>query len=105
MLDLPPAFRDAWCLSADNGLVLGASVLGAQVLAATHSVGYRIHDSNGRWSNRSARAEYINRMHSGTLIRHYAQQAGIGPECVELSKPEFLTRPNPPWAEVKRYDW
>jgi glycosyltransferase involved in cell wall biosynthesis len=103
-LDLPPAFRDTWRLSADNCLVFGASVLGAhKYYLPTHSVGYRIHDNNGWWSNRSARAEYINKMHSGTLIRHYAQQAGIGPECVELSKLEFLTKPNPPWAEVKRY--
>ena len=40
VLDLPPAFRDAWRLSADNGLVLGASVPGAhKYYLPTHSVG------------------------------------------------------------------
>jgi glycosyltransferase involved in cell wall biosynthesis len=104
VLDLPLSFRETWRLSADNCLVFGASVLGARkYFLPTHSVGYRIHDRNGWWSNRSACAEYVNKMHSSTLIRHYAALVGMGPECVELSRLEFLTKTNPPWFEVKRY--
>ncbi len=103
-LDLPETFRKTWRLSADNCLVFGCSVLGARkYYLPTGAVRYRIHGNNGWWSNRTPRAEYINKLYSSALIRHYAGVAGLGPECVEFVKLEYKTKPNPPWAETKRY--
>ena len=103
-LDLPESFRRIWRLSADNCLVFGCSVLGAhKYYLPTGCVGYRIHGRNGWWSNRSPRIEYINKMTSSALIRHYAAKVGLGPECIEFSKLEFLTKPSPPWSETRRY--
>lgn len=103
-LDLPESFRRTWRLSADNCLVFGCSVLGAhKYYLPTGCVGYRIHDRNGWWSNRSPRIEYINKMASSALIRHYAAKVGLGPECIEFSKLEFMTKPSPPWSETRRY--
>jgi glycosyltransferase involved in cell wall biosynthesis len=103
-LDLPESFRRTWRLSADNCLVFGCSVLGAhKYYLPTGCVGYRIHGRNGWWSNRSPRIEYINKMTSSALIRHYAAKVGLGPECIEFSKLEFLTKPSPPWSEIRRY--
>lgn len=103
-LDLPESFRRTWRLSADNCLVFGCSVLGAhKYYLPTGCVGYRIHGRNGWWSNRSPRIEYINKMTSSALIRHYAAKVGLGPECIEFSKLEFLTKPSPPWSETRRY--
>lgn len=103
-VDVPESFRQTWRLSADNCLVFGASVLGAhKYYLPTGQVDYRIHGKNGWWSNRSPRLEYINKMTSSALIRHYAERVGLGPECVEFSKLEYLTKPNPPWSETKRY--
>jgi glycosyltransferase involved in cell wall biosynthesis len=103
-LDLPESLRRTWRLSADNCLVFGCSVLGAhKYYLPTGCVGYRIHGRNGWWSNRSPRIEYINKMTSSALIRHYAAKVGLGPECIEFSKLEFLTKPSPPWSEIRRY--
>ena len=103
-LDLPESFQRIWRLSADNCLVFGCSVLGAhKYYLPTGCVGYRIHGKNGWWSNQSAKIEYTNKMMSSALIRHYAQRIGLGPECIEFSKLEFMTKPRPPWRETKRY--
>ena len=103
-LDLPEAFLRTWRLSADNCLVFGCSVLGAhKYYLPTGCVDYRIHGRNGWWSNRSPRIEYINKMSSSALIRHYADRVGMGPECIEFSKLEFMTKPNPTWSETRRY--
>ncbi len=103
-LDLPESFRSTWRLSADNCLVFGCSVLGAhKYFLPTGCVGYRIHGKNGWWSNHSPRIEYTNKMNSSALIRHYAEKVGMGPECVEFCKLEFMTKPNPTWSETRRY--
>lgn len=103
-LDLPESFQHTWRLSADNCLVFGCSVLGAhKYYLPTGCVRYRIHGKNGWWSNQSARIEYINKMTSSALILHYAARTGMGLECIEFSKLEFLTMPRPPWSETKRY--
>jgi Glycosyltransferases involved in cell wall biogenesis len=103
-LDLPESFRRTWRLSADNCLVFGCSVLGAhKYYLPTGCVRYRIHGKNGWWSNQSARIEYINKMTSSALIRHYAARIGMGPECIEFTKLEYMTKPRPPWSETKRY--
>jgi glycosyltransferase involved in cell wall biosynthesis len=103
-LDLPESFQRTWRLSADNCLVFGCSVLGAhKYYLPTGCVRYRIHDKNGWWSNQSARIEYVNKMTSSALIRHYAARIGMVPECIEFSKLEYLTKPLPPWNETKRY--
>ncbi len=103
-LDLPEAFQRTWRLSADNCLVFGCSVLGAhKYYLPTGCVGYRIHGKNGWWSNQSPRIEYVNKMTSSALIRHYADRVGMGPECIEFSKLEFMTKPHPTWSETKRY--
>ncbi|GAB2538573.1 hypothetical protein GCM10027065_07840 [Rhodanobacter koreensis] len=104
VLDLPESFQSTWRLSADNCLVFGCSVLGAhKYYLPTGCVAYRIHGKNGWWSNQSARIEYINKMTSSVLIRHYAARIGMGPECIEFTKLEFMTKPRPPWSETKRY--
>jgi glycosyltransferase involved in cell wall biosynthesis len=104
VLDLPESFQRTWRLSADNCLVFGCSVLGAhKYYLPTGCVRYRIHGKNGWWSNQSPRIEYINKMTSSALIRHYAARIGMGPECIEFSKLEFMTKPRPPWNETRRY--
>jgi len=103
-LDLPESFHSTWRLSADNCLVFGCSVLGAhKYFLPTGCVDYRIHGKNGWWSNHSPRIEYTNKMSSSALIRHYAGKIGMGPECIEFSKLEFMTKPSPTWSETKRY--
>ncbi len=103
-LDLPESFRNTWRLSADNCLVFGCSVLGAhKYFLPTGGVHYRIHGKNGWWSNHSPRIEYTNKMNSSALIRHYAEKIGMGPECIEFCKLEFMTKPTPTWSETKRY--
>lgn len=103
-LDLPESFRATWRLSADNCLVFGCSVLGAhKYYLPTGCVDYRIHGKNGWWSNESPRVEYLNKMRSSALIRHYAERIGMGPECIEFSKLEFMTKPSPSWSETRRY--
>jgi glycosyltransferase involved in cell wall biosynthesis len=104
VLDVPDSFRDTWRLSADNCLVFGASVLGARkYYLPTGCVDYRIHGKNGWWSNRSATLAYTNRLRSRGLIGHYARVAGLDESCIELSKLEYKTKPDPLWAETKRY--
>lgn len=103
-LDLPQDYARTWRLSADNCLVYGASVLGARkYFLPTGSVGYRIHGNNGWWSNRTRTANFLNRLHSRALIGHYARMAGIDDSCIELAKLEYKTKPEPSWAEAKRY--
>jgi glycosyltransferase involved in cell wall biosynthesis len=104
VVDVPDSFRETWRLSADNCLVFGASVLGAKkYYLPTGSVDYRIHGKNGWWSNRSASLAYTNRLRSRGLIGYYARVAGLDESCIELSKFEYKTKPDPLWAETKRY--
>lgn len=103
-VDLPESFLSTWRLSADNCLVFGCSVLGAhKYFLPTGCVDYRIHGKNGWWSNHSPRIEYTNKMNSSALIRHFAEKVGMGPECIEFCKLEFMTKPNPMWSETRRY--
>ena len=103
-LDLPVDFRANWRLSADNCLVYGASVLGARkYYQPTGCVRYRIHGSNGWWGNRTRSNEYLNRFRSRCLIQHYAKGIGLDESCVEYTKHEFKTKPDPSWREAKRY--
>jgi glycosyltransferase involved in cell wall biosynthesis len=103
-LELPDYFRSRWRLSADNCLVFGSSILGARkYYLPTGAVRYRIHGNNGWWSNRNPKTEYFNKLASTSLIRHYASKIGLGPECVELAKLEYMTKPQPSWDEAKRY--
>jgi len=103
-LELPADYTRTWRLSADNCLVYGASVLGARkYYLPTGSVGYRIHGNNGWWSNRTQTANYLNRLHSRALVGHYARVAGLDDSCLELAKLEYRTKPDPSWAEKKRY--
>lgn len=103
-LRLPEEFLRTWRLSADNCLVYGASVMGGRkYFLPTGSVGYRIHGSNGWWSNRGPDAVFHNRLRSRALIGHYARMAGMDDSCLELAKLEFRTKPAPSWKETRRY--
>ncbi|GAB3380074.1 glycosyltransferase family 2 protein [Lysobacter fragariae] len=103
-LQLPDEIIRTWKLSADNALVYGASILGARKLyLPTGQVDYRIHDSNGWWSNQDASQGYLNRMRSRALIAHYARMVGIDDSCLELARLEFKTKPDPSWKETRRY--
>lgn len=103
-LDLPEAVAAPWRLCADNCLVFGASVLGGRKhFLPSGTVAYRIHGRNGWWSKRSADESYRNRLRSRALIAHYARVAGLDPECFELVKREYATKPAPTWAETRRY--
>ena len=103
-LELPDEVVHDWRLSADNALVYGASILGARkYYLPTGSVSYRIHGSNGWWSNLGAEQSYLNRMRSRALIGHYARMAGMDASCIELARMEFKTKPDPSWKEVRRY--
>jgi glycosyltransferase involved in cell wall biosynthesis len=103
-LQLPAEIIATWRLSADNALVYGASVLGARkYYLPTGSVGYRIHGSNGWWSNLGPAQTYLNRLRSRALIGQYARMAGIDDSCLELARFEFKTKPDPSWKETRRY--
>ncbi|HWX64877.1 MAG TPA: glycosyltransferase family 2 protein [Rhodanobacter sp.] len=103
-LDLPADFRANWRLSADNCLVYGASVLGARkYYLPTGCVRYRIHGNNGWWGNRTRSNEFLNRFRSRCLIQHYARGIGLDESCVEYTKHEFKTKPDPSWREAQRY--
>lgn len=103
-LELPEDIVRNWRLSADNSLVYGASVLGARkVYLPTGCVNYRIHGSNGWWSNLGAAQTYLNRLRSRALIGHYARVAGIDASCIDLARFEFQTKPDPSWKETRRY--
>jgi len=103
-LQLPAEIIATWRLSADNALVYGASVLGARkYYLPTGSVGYRIHGSNGWWSNLGPEQTYLNRLRSRALIGHYARMAGMDDSCLELARFEFKTKPDPSWKETRRY--
>jgi glycosyltransferase involved in cell wall biosynthesis len=103
-VDLPDDFRPTWRISADNCLVFGTSVLGGRkYFLPTGSVGYRIHGNNGWFSQRSVASDYLNKMRSRGLIRHYGKAMGLDETCVELTKYEFRTKPEPTMREARRY--
>lgn len=103
-LDLPDGFRATWRISADNCLVFGASVLGARkYFLPTGSVGYRIHGNNGWFGKRNPSSDYLNKIRSQGLIRHYGDAMGLDARCVELAKYEFRTKPEPTMREARRY--
>lgn len=103
-LDLPDGFRHTWRISADNCLVFGTSVLGGRkYFLPTGSVGYRIHGNNGWFSKRNTSSDYLNKMRSQALIRHYGKVTGLDESCVELTKYEFRTKPEPTMCEARRY--
>jgi len=103
-LDLPDALVGTWRLSADNCLVYGTSVLGGRkYYLPTGQVHYRIHGKNGWWGQRTRVNEYLNRIRSRCLINHYAASIGLDESCLESTKHEFKTKPEPTWREAKRY--
>ncbi len=104
VLDLPMELGHTWRISADNCLVFGASVLGARkYYLRTGAVRYRIHGNNGWWGKQTAANQYLNRFRSRCLIEIYARSIGLDVRCVENTKHEFRTKPNPSWREAKRY--
>jgi glycosyltransferase involved in cell wall biosynthesis len=103
-LQLPDEIIRSWKLSADNALVYGASILGARkYYLPTGSVGYRIHGSNGWWSNLGPAQTYVNRLRSRAVIGYYARMVGLDDSCIELARFEFRTKPDPSWQETRRY--
>jgi len=103
-LDLPESFRKTWRISADNCLVYGTSVLGGRkYFLPTGCVQYRTHGNNGWWSKRTVYSNYLNRLRSMGLIRHYAKSMGLDEHCVEHARHELRTKPNPSWEESRRY--
>jgi glycosyltransferase involved in cell wall biosynthesis len=103
-LELPPDLSSNWRLSADNCLVFGASVLGARkYYLRTGAVHYRIHGNNGWWGKQTPANQYLNRFRSRCLIEIYARSIGLDARCVESTKYEFRTKPDPSWREAKRY--
>ncbi len=103
-LDVPEHLIKTWRLSADNCLVYGASLFGARkYFLPTGAVFYRIHGGNGWWSHQNATATFRNLLHSRGLINHYARIAGLDDSCLELAKLEYKTKPDPDWAEARRY--
>jgi glycosyltransferase involved in cell wall biosynthesis len=103
-VDLPPLLVKRWRLCADAALVYGASVLGGRkVFLPTGAVMYRVHGSNGWWSNRSQVASYKNRIRARELINHYAKLAGVCDHTLESAKFEYRTKANTPANEKKRY--
>ena len=101
---LPDEIIRTWRLSADNALVYGASLFGARKLyLPTGLVNYRIHGSNGWWSNLGSEQSYLNRVRSRQLIGWYAKEAGLDNSVVELARLEFKTKPDPSWKETRRY--
>jgi glycosyltransferase involved in cell wall biosynthesis len=103
-LELPHELAKRWRLSADAALVYGASILGARkYYLPTQSVMYRIHGSNGWWSNKGHAATYQLRIRSRDLISYYASIAGIHAQSLESVKLEFRTKPHASRSERRRY--
>ena len=104
-LDLPASFGKQWRLCADACLVHGASILGARkYYLPTGCVGYRSHGKNGWYATRREPVSlYRNRMRNHGIIRHYAQRAGMDESCVDHSKYEYRTKPDPSREERRRY--
>ncbi len=103
-LALPPDMSSTWRLSADNCLVFGASVLGARkYYLRTGAVHYRIHGNNGWWGKQTPANQYLNRFRSRCLIEIYARSIGLDARCVESTKHEFHTKPDPSLREARHY--
>jgi glycosyltransferase involved in cell wall biosynthesis len=104
VLDLPPDFLANWRISADNCLVFGASVLGAhKYFVPTGAVDYRIHGRNGWWHDQARMATFAVMFRSRSLINHYAGCSRLDGHSLELAKPEFLSKPEPTWADACLY--
>lgn len=105
VLDLPDEFRRQWKLCADACVVHGASVLGARkYYLPTGCVEYRTHDSNGWWATRrTATSLYKGRIRNHGIVRYYASRVRLDDGCIDHSKYEYRTKPNPSRAEMKRY--
>jgi glycosyltransferase involved in cell wall biosynthesis len=107
LLDLPEEYVRDWRISADSCLVLGASILGLRkYYLPTGNVDYRIHEGNEACSCcRSTEPAVLdgNRARSRRLIDHYAGIAGVDPSSIERSTFEFRSKPDPTWAEARRY--
>jgi glycosyltransferase involved in cell wall biosynthesis len=111
-LDLPSSFESTWRFGVDCCLVYGASVLGARkyYLDTAGSAEYRIHGRNNSLVRRgSPEAKYVRALNKHSLIDHHARTVGIT-EMVGMTeagravlKREFLTKPDPTWAEATRY--
>lgn len=103
-MDLPVQVSASWRLSADNCLVFGASLFGARkYFLPTGQVGYRIHGDNGWWAKQDRNTVFHGLLQSRGLIHHYARAAGLDDSCLELAKLEYRTKPDPDWAEARRY--
>ena len=103
-MDLPPQVSATWRISADNCLVFGASIFGARkYFLPTGQVGYRIHGNNGWWTQQNRTTTFLGLLQSRGLIAHYARAAGMDDSCLELAKLEYRTKPDPDWAEARRY--
>jgi len=103
-MDLPPQVSATWRISADNCLVFGASIFGARkYFLPTGQVGYRIHGNNGWWAQQNRSTTFLALLQSRGLIAHYARAAGMDDSCLELAKLEYRTKPDPDWAEARRY--
>lgn len=103
-MDLPERMNTTWRISADNCLVFGSSIFGARkYFLPTGQVGYRIHGNNGWWARQNRTTTFLGLLQSRSLIAHYARIAGMDDACLELAKLEYRTKPNPDWAEARRY--
>ncbi len=106
-LDLPAEYLGDWRRAADSCLVLGASIHGARkYYLPTGNVHYRIHEQNEACSccrSTDPATLYLGKMRARRLIGYYARVAGVDESWIELSRDEFKTKPDPTWADARRY--
>ena len=105
IMALPAAFDPDWRTRADDVLVYGAAILGAERQQMAQAlVHYRRHGHNawlGRASSPSQHFGYLLRRR--VLIDHYAALAGLREAHRRYAKYEFRTKALPTWQDCRNY--
>lgn len=105
VLDIPDSFDPEWRTRADDVLVYGASLLGAQrFYCGRPLVNYRVHGGNawmGRQPSATDLCTYLLRRRQ--MIEYFAAGRGLGPGHSRYAKYEFRTKSAPTAADLKDY--
>jgi len=103
---LPYQDEEAWRIRADDVLVFGSSVLGAQKVHLNQPlVEYRLHHDN-QFANRKqdSLAKMRHAIEVNRLIRYYVEKSGYEIELLgDLLPKEFRTHDRPTFNEFVRY--
>lgn len=91
---LPVPYEKDWITRADDCLVLGASILGANKYYYSNAlVEYRIHGSNAFFNKKfSKKYEYNRKINLNRLINFFHNKSNLGDDISDIIQSEFLTR-------------